>query len=40
MGKNARKFVKNNFGWDKIIKQYEQIYKETIKEFKQKQSST
>jgi glycosyltransferase involved in cell wall biosynthesis len=36
MGKNARKFVKKNFDWNKIVKQYEQVYKETIKEFKDK----
>ncbi len=30
MGKNARKFVKKNFDWSKIIKEYEGLYKEII----------
>jgi len=34
MGKNARKFVKEKFSWDIIIKKYEKIYKQTIKDFK------
>lgn len=36
MGKNARAFVKENFSWDKIIKQYEKVYAEAINEFKKR----
>ena len=35
MGKNARTFVKKNFDWNKIVKQYESLYKQVIKEFKE-----
>ncbi len=34
MGKNAREFVKKNFDWNKVIKQYEHLYKEVIKDQK------
>jgi glycosyltransferase involved in cell wall biosynthesis len=38
MGKNARAFVKKNFDWNKVIKQYEGVYKETIEEFNKRQN--
>lgn len=31
MGKNARKFVKENLSWDKIINQWENAYREAIR---------
>ncbi len=36
MGKNAREYVKKNFSWVKCVKEYEKVYKEVIKEFKEK----
>lgn len=36
MGRNARKFVKKNFDWKRVVKQYEEVYKETIKKFKER----
>lgn len=38
MGKNAREFVKKNFDWNKIVKEYAQVYKETIKNFKENET--
>ena len=34
LGKNARKYVKENFDWHKIVKRYEKTYEMAIKDFK------
>jgi glycosyltransferase involved in cell wall biosynthesis len=31
LGKNGRKYVLNNLGWDRIVEKYEQVYEEVAK---------
>lgn len=39
MGKNARAFVKKNFDWNKVVKEYEDLYKKVIEDFSKKDQS-
>jgi len=34
MGKSAREFVRKSFNWDRVVKDYEEVYKGVIREFK------
>jgi glycosyltransferase involved in cell wall biosynthesis len=31
LGKNGRKYVLDNLGWDKIVEKYEQVYEKVTK---------